>query len=252
MSIVPAVVLVIGTCITLDAPIETRIVRRILLGSMVCLADIYLQVQIYSRAATLAQDAFGSIKTIHAFGAEQKLVARYDEFLEEARREGRKKSPIYGVMFSGQQFLVMCGTALAFWEGFRMYQSGEVANVGTVFTVVMTVTLGATSVLLILPQASAVTNASSAAAELFAVMDKPSELDPLAVDGECPGSFNGSIEIRDLEFAYPSRPSAQVLQGLNISIPSGKTTAIVGPSGCGKSTLVGLLERWYVYQDLPV
>jgi ATP-binding cassette, subfamily B (MDR/TAP), member 1 len=36
-----------------------------------------------------------------------------------------------------------------------------------------------------------------------------------------------------------------VLQDLNLSIPSRKTTALVGPSGCGKSTVVGLRERWY-------
>lgn len=46
----------------------------------------------------------------------------------------------------------MSGTALAFWEGFRMFQQGEIDDVGTVFTVVLSVTLGATSVLLVLPQ----------------------------------------------------------------------------------------------------
>lgn len=193
----------------------------------------------------LAQDALSSIKTIHAFGAQEKIISRYDEFLQEAHKEGDKKSILFGILFSVQTFMVMSGTALAFWEGFRMYQGGEIANVGTVFTVVLSVTLGATSVMLIFPQVEAMTSATAAASELFSIIDKPSLLDPLGADGMKPASCTGEIQIRDLHFAYPTRPSVQVLQGLNLSIPAGKTTALVGPSGCGKSTLVGLLERWY-------
>ncbi|KAK4988078.1 hypothetical protein LTR50_004194 [Elasticomyces elasticus] len=227
MSVVPAIVLVIAGCLSFDAPLEARITR------------------IYSRAAVLAQDAMSSIKTIHAFGAQQKIVNRYDEYLQTAHKEGNKKSLLFGILFSAQTFLVMSGTALAFWEGFRMFRNGEIDSVGTVFTVVLSVTLGATSVMLVVPQIQSITNASSAASELFSIIDKPSLLDPLSPEGMRPDCCTGEVQIRDLRFAYPTRPTAQVLQGLSLSIPAGKTTALVGPSGCGKSTLVGLLERWY-------
>ena len=217
----------IGGVLSLDAPIEARITR------------------IYSRASVLAQDALSSIKTIHAFGAQQKIITKYDDFLEESHKEGKKKSLLFGILFSVQTFMVMSGTALAFWEGFRLYQGGEIGNVGTVFTVVLSVTLGATSVMLIFPQFESISAATAAASELFSIIDKPSLLDPLSAEGMRPTSCTGDIQIRDLRFAYPSRPSVQVLQGLDLSIPAGKTTALVGPSGCGKSTLVGLLERWY-------
>lgn len=104
MSIVPAMVLIVGGGIALDAPIEARIIR------------------LYSRAATIAQDAMGSIKTIAAFGAQQTIVKNYDELLQAAHKEGNKKSLIFGALFSSQTFLVLSGTALAFWQGFRMFQ----------------------------------------------------------------------------------------------------------------------------------
>lgn len=97
----------------------------------------------------------------------------------------------------------------------------------------------------IAPQFPTFTNASGAASELFAVLDRPSMLDPLSQDGERPLHCNGQIEVRRLKFEYPSRPGVAVLKDLDLSIPAGKTTALVGASGCGKSTLVGLLERWY-------
>ena len=227
MSIVPAIFLVTGTCIALDAVIEAKVIK------------------IYSNAAIIAQDAISSIKTVHAFWAQEKISGKYDEFLQTAHEEARKKSAIYGVLFSTEYFLVLSGTALAFWQGHRMYASGEIGSVGTVFTIVLAVTLGATAMSSIAPQIQSITNASSAAAELFSVIDKESLLDPLSTEGKRPDSCEGDVQIRDLCFAYPSRPSAQVLHSLDLSIPAGKRTALVGASGCGKSTLVGLLERWY-------
>jgi energy-coupling factor transport system ATP-binding protein len=49
-----------------------------------------------------------------------------------------------------------------------------------------------------------------------------------------------SIEIKDLEYTYsPNSPfEHKALKGINLSIPSGKVTAIIGQTGSGKSTLV--------------
>ena len=127
-----------------------------------------------------------------------------------------------------------------------MHLSGEIESAGTVINVVLAVTIGATAMSMIFPQIQAITNASSAASELFSIIDKESLLDPLSPEGKQPPSCHGEIEIKDLSFAYPARPDAQVLHSLNLSIPAGKRTALVGASGCGKSTLVGLLERWYL------
>ena len=227
MSIVPAIFLITGICIGIDAKQEARIIK------------------IYSRAAVLAQEAISSIRTVHAFWAQDKMAKAYDEYLEQAHQVGKKKSPNYGVLFSTEYFCVYAGVALCFWQGFCMFQSGEIANVGTVLTVVLSVTIGATAVSTIAPQIQSFTNAASAATELFSIIDKQSLLDPLSTEGKKPEFCQGDIEVRNLDFAYPSRPTAQVLHSLNLSIPAGKTTALVGASGCGKSTLVGLLERWY-------
>ena len=98
----------------------------------------------------------------------------------------------------------------------------------------------------IAPQWSAITNASSAAAELWALIDRTSLLDPLSDSGLQPHICTGTLQLHSVSFSYPSRSTAQILHDLSISIPAGRTTALVGASGCGKSTLVGLLERWYV------
>lgn len=55
----------------------------------------------------------------------------------------------------------------------------------------------------------------------------------------------GQITYKDVFFRYPTRKGVQVLDGLNLEIPKGKTVALVGPSGCGKSTCMQLLLRYY-------
>ena len=40
-------------------------------------------------------------------------------------------------------------------------------------------------------------------------------------------------------------PDHQILNGLDLTVPAGKTVALVGQSGCGKSTVVQLLQRFY-------
>lgn len=54
-----------------------------------------------------------------------------------------------------------------------------------------------------------------------------------------------TIVLKDLEFSYPSRPESKAINGINLEIPSNKTTALVGPSGGGKSTLFELILRFY-------
>ncbi|RDE35041.1 ABC transporter ATP-binding protein [Parageobacillus thermoglucosidasius] len=52
------------------------------------------------------------------------------------------------------------------------------------------------------------------------------------------------IHFRNVSFSYKKK-GEPVLKQITLTIPSGKTTAIVGPSGAGKTTLFALLERFY-------
>ncbi|EER43482.1 multidrug resistance protein [Histoplasma capsulatum H143] len=56
---------------------------------------------------------------------------------------------------------------------------------------------------------------------------------------------DGLLALEDLEFAYPQRPNARVLRGINVTIKPNSFAAFVGASGCGKSTIISLLERFY-------
>ena len=60
-------------------------------------------------------------------------------------------------------------------------------------------------------------------------------------------TVRGDLEYRDVTFSYQA--SEPVLSHLNITIPAGKTCALVGPSGGGKTTICSLLPRFYDVTD---
>lgn len=109
----------------------------------------------------------------------------------------------------------------------------------------MSVIIAAVSLTSIAPYLIDFSRAASAAAELFRLMDRDSEINPFEVSGVQPTHVEGNISFQDVSFAYPMRPSVKVLDNFSLNIPAGKVTALVGASGSGKSTIIGLIERWY-------
>lgn len=96
------------------------------------------------------------------------------------------------------------------------------------------------------------------AARVSALVDKAVDLKMLRLQGErladivltapeleaeaaeAPRPLDGSLELRDLRFAYADG-EPEVLRGVNLRIEAGESVAIVGPSGCGKTTLLKLM-----------
>ena len=55
----------------------------------------------------------------------------------------------------------------------------------------------------------------------------------------------GSIEFRNVSFAYPGSPDHNILENISFRVSPGETLAIIGATGSGKSTLVNLIPRFY-------
>ncbi|KAI9654359.1 MAG: hypothetical protein M1821_006675 [Bathelium mastoideum] len=227
LSIVPTILIVVAICVGIEMRNEAKIL------------------DIYGRAGALAEEVFSSMRNVHAFWAHPRLAGKYDDLLLQARREGRVKRPNYGVLFSTEFFCVNAGYGLAFWQGIHMYASGEIAASGSVVTVIFAVIVAATALTQVAGQIISVTQAASAAHDLFKIIDRQSQEDSMSTAGHTPSHCKGELELRDLEFHYPSRPDAPILQGTTLKLPAGKTTALVGASGSGKSTVIGMIERWY-------
>lgn len=116
IAIVPVNIVVTIVCVAIDMGYE------------------YTMFDIYSRSGSLAEEAFSTIRTAHAFWAFPKLSTRFNAILEEARKVGSKKSWVYVILFPTEFFCIFAGYGLAFWQGMRMYSTGEITEPGTVVT----------------------------------------------------------------------------------------------------------------------
>ncbi|KAK2026093.1 ABC transporter [Colletotrichum zoysiae] len=225
--IAPLTVAVMAVTSFIEAGYETRILNY------------------HAMANSFAEGVISSIRTVHAFEMRSRLIKKFDSFLVEAHRWGDKSSLPLGILFSAEYTIIYCGDALGFWQGIRMISSGEIANTGDVFTVLLSVTVAAISITQLAPYCIEFTRAASGAVQLFLLIDRKSSIDPFDPSGDQPNLEKGDVELEHITFAYPTRPNATILEDFSLKVPAGKTTALVGQSGSGKSTIVGLLERWY-------
>lgn len=68
--------------------------------------------------------------------------------------------------------------------------------------------------------------------ELFKLVDRPSDIDPMSTAGETPSSVEGVVEFHNVNFNYPTRPDTKVLEGFSLRVPAGKVTALVVQPSC--------------------
>lgn len=142
------------------------------------------------------------------------------------------------------------------------------STAGEVMTVFWACLLAATYLQVLVPQLTIVTKGKNSMASLLTVIqddpavnsfspstspDAPNfprrismKARPLSLRGIRPLRCRGEFNLRNVSFAYPSRPDQPVLRDVSLFLPSGERTFIVGGSGSGKSTIAQLLLRLYI------
>ncbi|XP_047095891.1 ABC transporter B family member 11-like [Lolium rigidum] len=198
----------------------------------------------YEEATQVANDAVSGIRTVASFCAEHKVMKAYYKKCEAPVRQGIRQGIVSGLGFGVSFFVLYCTYALCFYVGAKFVLDGKATftEVFRVFFALLMATIGVS-------QTSALgsdsAKAKESASSIFALIDRKSRIDSSSDDGMVLADVAGELELCQVCFSYPSRPSVQIFRDLSLRIPPGKTVALVGESGCGKSTVIALLERFY-------
>lgn len=69
--------------------------------------------------------------------------------------------------------------------------------------------------------------ANDAAISVFEILDCKSKIDYMNEEGVTIASVRGGIDLQNVCFTYPLRPSIQIFKDLSLSIPSGKVVVSI-------------------------
>ncbi|KAH6827899.1 ATP binding cassette subfamily B19 [Perilla frutescens var. hirtella] len=198
----------------------------------------------HAKTSMIAGEGVSNIRTVAAFNAQEKILSLYMHELRIPQRRTLRRSHCSGILFGLSQLTLYASEALILWYGARLVTHG-LSTFSKVIKVFVVLVITANSVAQTLSLAPEIIRGGEAVASVFSILDRPTKIDPDDHEAELIESVRGEIELRHVDFAYPSRPEVTVFRDFNLRIRAGQSQALVGASGSGKSTVIALIERFY-------
>ncbi|CAK7335353.1 unnamed protein product [Dovyalis caffra] len=194
-------------------------------------------------AASIAEESFGAIRTVRSFAQEEYTMSHYSEKVDEALKLGLRQARIVGLFFGGINAASTLSVIVVVVYGAYLTIIGCMTTGSLTSFILYSLTVGS-SVSSLSGLYTTAMKAAGASRRVFQLLDRVSSM-PKSGD-KCPTSDpDGAVELNDVWFAYPSRPSHMVLKGISLKLSPGSKVALVGPSGGGKTTIANLIQRFY-------
>ena len=208
---------------------------------------------LWSDTMSQVEETLGGLRIIKAFCAEQKMNRRFDRINSDYRDNLMRVNIRQSSAHPMSEFLGTVMIVIVLWFGGVLVLQGHTIT-GPTFIYYMVILYSIINPLKEFSKASYSIPKGLASMERI---DKILLAENIIKEPAQPRhihSFEHQIEFRNVSFRYGERPRVGepegsgmqwVLRGINLTIPKGKTIAIVGQSGSGKSTLVDLIPRYY-------
>ncbi|GMI68461.1 Arabidopsis thaliana ATP-binding cassette B19, MULTIDRUG RESISTANCE PROTEIN 11 [Hibiscus trionum] len=198
----------------------------------------------HAKTSMIAGEGVSNIRTVAAFNAQNKILSLFCYELRVPQMQSLSRSQISGLLFGLSQLALYASEALILWYGAHLVSEG-VSTFSKVIKVFVVLVVTANSVAETVSLAPEIIRGGEAVGSVFSILDRSTRIDPDDPEAEPVESIRGEIELRHVDFAYPSRPDVCVFKDLNLRIRAGQSQALVGASGSGKSSVIALIERFY-------
>ena len=200
---------------------------------------------LWSDTMSQVEETLGGLRIIKAFCAEGMMNERFDRINSAYRNDIMRVNIRQSMAHPMSEFLGTLMIVIVLWFGGVLVLNNQSLS-GPVFIYYMVILYSIINPLKEFSKAGY--NIPKGLASMERV-DKILQAEVSIKEPEHPkhiASFEHQIEFRNVSFKYGEQ---WVLKNINLTIPKGKTIALVGQSGSGKSTLVDLIPRYYDVQE---
>ena len=197
----------------------------------------------WSDTMSQLDETLGGLRIIKAFIAEDRMKDRFRKTSEELRKATSKVAVRQALAHPVSEFLGTIMIMFVLWFGGTLILSEASPIDAPTFIFYMVILYSVLNPLKEFARAGYNIPKGLASMERVDKILKAENNIKEKPDAEDISSFDDKIEFRHVDFSY--EPGKEILKDINITVPKGKTIALVGQSGSGKSTLVDLVPRYH-------
>ena len=200
--------------------------------------------QLWSDTMSQGEETLGGLRVIKAFLAEDKMERRFEGITGAMRDKTARVSTRQVLAHPVSECLGTIMIAIILWFGGTLILNDRSPIDAPTFIFYMTILYSVIQPIKELSRAAyGIPKGLASMERISKILDSRSDIveaaDPVSLD-----AFRDSIRFEGVEFRY-AEEGKEVLKGIDLTIPKGRTIAIVGASGAGKTTLVDLIPRFY-------
>lgn len=206
--------------------------------------------QIIENVDFLIQDAFLNMDVIINYGLENYYLSLIKLSLEKSYHKEKGHHVKRSVLWGLSQCAQLIAHASTYWISSKLLSNMHV-NVDDLFDSIFVFLITGNYAGKLLANKGSAIEAEESFEKYYPLILKKSAIDSRNEDGIRidKNKAKGIVELKKINFRYPSRPAIPVYNNLSFTCDEKKTTAIVGETGCGKSTIMGLLLKYYDLKD---
>ncbi|MBQ9385289.1 MAG: ABC transporter ATP-binding protein [Bacteroidaceae bacterium] len=197
----------------------------------------------WSETMSELEETLGGLRVIKAFLAEGKMSKRFASSSEQLRKASNRVHLRQALAHPVSEFMGTALIVLVLWFGGTLILGGNASIDASTFIWYMTILYS------VINPIKDFSKAGYAIPKGLASVDRIDKIllaENNITDCENPEELKevkNEIRYNGVSFSYED--DREVLHNIDLTIPRGKTVALVGQSGSGKSTLVDLLPRFY-------
>ena len=199
---------------------------------------------LWSDTMSQVEETLGGLRVIKAFLAEDKMTERFDHVTGEMKDKTARVFTRQVLAHPVSECLGTIMIAIILWFGGTLILNDKSPIDAPTFIYYMVILYSVIQPIKELSRAAyGIPKGLASMERINRILDSENNITE-AADPVHISSFTEGIRFEGVGFRY-AEGGKEVLNGIDLTIPKGKTIAIVGASGAGKTTLVDLIPRFY-------